>query len=80
MLSCVDMICGILGQVWYLIVLIPDLCHLSYLILFPIRIHGRNMQGLIILNFAITLKHQTENPSISVNTKIWVTNFFPFSA
>ena len=21
---------GILGQVWYLIVLIPDLCHLSY--------------------------------------------------
>ena len=23
--------CGILGQVWYLIVLIPDLCPLSYL-------------------------------------------------
>ena len=23
--------CGILGQVWYLIVSIPDLCHLSYL-------------------------------------------------
>ena len=22
--------CGILGQVWYLFVLIPDLCHLSY--------------------------------------------------
>ena len=22
--------CGILGQVWYLIVSIPDLCHLSY--------------------------------------------------
>ena len=22
--------CGILGQVWYLIVLIPDLCNLSY--------------------------------------------------
>ena len=22
--------CGILGQVWYLIVLIPHLCHLSY--------------------------------------------------
>ena len=22
--------CGILGQMWYLIVLIPDLCHLSY--------------------------------------------------
>ena len=22
--------CGFLGQVWYLIVLIPDLCHLSY--------------------------------------------------
>ena len=23
--------CGILGQVWYFIVSIPDLCHLSYL-------------------------------------------------
>ena len=22
--------CGILGQVWYLIILIPDLCRLSY--------------------------------------------------
>ena len=22
--------CGILGQVWYMIVSIPDLCHLSY--------------------------------------------------
>ena len=22
--------CGILGQMWYLIVLFPDLCHLSY--------------------------------------------------
>ena len=22
--------CGILGQVWYVIVSIPDLCHLSY--------------------------------------------------
>ena len=22
--------CGILGQVWYLIAAIPDLCHLSY--------------------------------------------------
>ena len=25
--------CGILGQVWYLIVLIPDLCRLSYFVL-----------------------------------------------
>ena len=25
--------CGILGQVWYLIVLFPDFCHLSYLLL-----------------------------------------------
>ena len=24
--------CGILGQVWYLIESIPDLCHLSYLV------------------------------------------------
>ena len=26
--------CGILGQVWYLIVSIPDLCRLSYFVLF----------------------------------------------
>ena len=26
----VPSLCGILGQVWYLIVLIPDLCRLSY--------------------------------------------------
>ena len=25
--------CGILGQVWYFIVLIPDLCNLSYFVL-----------------------------------------------
>ena len=24
--------CGILGQVWYLIVSFPDLCHLSYFV------------------------------------------------
>ena len=28
--DCVTFPCGILGQVWYLIVLIPDLCCLSY--------------------------------------------------
>ena len=28
--SFVTFLCGILGQVWYLIVLIPDLCPLSY--------------------------------------------------
>ena len=33
MFNCVVFVtfpCGILGQVWYLIVLIPDLCRLSY--------------------------------------------------
>ena len=32
MLNCVFVFfpCGILGQVWYLIVLIPGLCHLPY--------------------------------------------------
>ena len=29
---CVTFPCGILGQVWYLIVSIPDLCRLSYLL------------------------------------------------
>ena len=28
--------CGILGQVWYLIVSIPDLCRLSYFDCFPV--------------------------------------------
>ena len=32
MFNCVTFSCGILVQVWYLIVLIPDLCHLSYFI------------------------------------------------
>ena len=27
---CVTFPCGILGQVWYLIILIPGLCRLSY--------------------------------------------------
>ena len=33
MLNCVFVTfpCGILGQVWYVIVSIPDLCHISYL-------------------------------------------------
>ena len=32
MFNCVfvTFLCGILGQVWYFIVSIPDLCHLSY--------------------------------------------------
>ena len=29
----VTFVCGILGQVWYLIVLIPDLCLLSYFVI-----------------------------------------------
>ena len=29
---CVTFSCGILGPVWYLIVLFPDLCRLSYLV------------------------------------------------
>ena len=32
--------CGILGQVWYLIVSIPDLCSLSYSSDLSILIHG----------------------------------------
>ena len=29
--------CGILGQVWYLIVSFPDLCRLSYFVVYPRR-------------------------------------------
>ena len=34
MLNCIFVTfpCGILGQVWYLIVLVPNLCHLSYFV------------------------------------------------
>ena len=32
---------GILGQVWYLIVSIPDLCNLITLIVLFVRINGR---------------------------------------
>ena len=31
--------CGVLGQVWYFIVSIPDLCLLSYFGCFPVMIH-----------------------------------------
>ena len=39
MFNCVSVTipCGIPGQVWYLIVSIPDLCHLSYFYLFGDR-------------------------------------------
>ena len=35
MFNCVNVTfpCGIQGQVWYLIVMITDLCHLSYFVL-----------------------------------------------
>ena len=34
--DCVTFSCGILGQVWYLIVLIPDLCRLSYFVCYSV--------------------------------------------
>ena len=43
MFSCVFVTfpCGILGQVWYLMVSIPDFCHLSYFThVFPRKSHG----------------------------------------
>ena len=51
MLNCtfVTFTCGFLGQVWYLIVLIPDLCPRSYLN-FVIQIMQFEGQ-LIVLNF-----------------------------
>ena len=38
MLNCVfvTFLCDILGQVWYLIVTIPDMCRLSYFLLLPL--------------------------------------------
>ena len=36
--------CGILGQVWYLIVSFPDLCRLSYFATFAMREVG--VQGI----------------------------------
>ena len=35
MFNCVFVLlpCGILGQLWYVIVSIPDVCHLSYFVL-----------------------------------------------
>ena len=38
--------CGIMGQVWYLIVLFPDLCHLSYL-----HIHNKKLKVLCAARF-----------------------------
>ena len=39
--------CGILGQVWYLIVLIPDLCRLSYFYFF-LRALGDKSSDVIL--------------------------------
>ena len=33
--SIAPIVCGLYGQVWYLIVLIPDLCRLSYFVFGP---------------------------------------------
>ena len=38
--------CGILGQVWYLIVLFPDLCHLSFFYTWFIQAGLCKIQGL----------------------------------
>ena len=58
MFDCVTFSCGILGQVWYLIVSIPDLCRLSY---FQDKLspnvdqtYCRRLQGFIKLPFVIT--------------------------
>ena len=39
--------CGILGQVWYLIILIPDLCCFSYFVYFGI-IHSSRLFNHVI--------------------------------
>ena len=43
--------CGILGQVWYLIVSIPDVCHLFYFAGRTYHIVGNLMPRLISLTF-----------------------------
>ena len=46
--------CGILGQVWYLIVSIPDLCLLSYFVVLTINSHDRpNKLESTIFNFVV---------------------------
>ena len=40
--------CGILGQVWYLVVSIPDLCRLSYFVTF-FEISSLHSNGLTFL-------------------------------
>ena len=46
MFNCVYVIipCGILGQVWYLIVSIPDICHLSY---FHITVYNQGLSNIL---------------------------------
>ena len=58
--------CGILGQVWYLIVLIPDLCRLTYFsyVLWALIITYMQLQDIAIIKgyeshfslYGITLK------------------------
>ena len=47
--------CGVLGQVWYLIVSFPDLCHLSYF-------HWRaKTKSMFVLNFAFGYVYEISN-------------------
>ena len=77
MFSCVfvSFPCGILGQLWYFIVLIPDLCHLSYFYE-QLKFHAENFKinnlvartkvdsDLIkgVKKFCSTLHHRISNP------------------
>ena len=73
--------CGILGQVWYLIVSIPDLCHLSYLDI--IRCSEQKTKVLIRHNYFILLSLQKKQESFIIylyylreNNNIYANNYF----
>ena len=64
MFSCVFVTfpCGILGQVWYLIVSIPNLCHLSYLVYkFKKIFHTYIFFNAVYLGSFLLLKDWLEN-------------------
>ena len=68
-------VCGILGQVWYLIVLIPDRCILSY---FNLDLWVKVSKGAKIWNRYNQVPHLTQDINGKVtNTQLDSTNESP---
>ena len=61
--------CDILGQVWYLMVSIPDFCHLFY---FVLCMQQWSKHTIVLLHMTRVLKLTSANIELSYN--VWLVN------